>query len=109
MRVKFAHSAQSLFHHQHRITQHIHSRLHAQAGRGAGGEATPFALRCTFGDARGDVAVEVRGAKEQLRRRAMRQCGYGGGNNVASPAILCLLYTSPSPRDVEESRMPSSA
>ena len=27
------------------------------------------------------------------------------------PAVLytCLLYTSPSPRDVEESRMPSSA
>ena len=24
-------------------------------------------------------------------------------------AKLCLLYTSPSPRDVEESRMPSSA
>ena len=24
-------------------------------------------------------------------------------------AISCLLYTSPSPRDVEESRMPSSA
>ena len=24
-------------------------------------------------------------------------------------ALLCLLYTSPSPRDVEESRMPSSA
>ena len=24
-------------------------------------------------------------------------------------AIACLLYTSPSPRDVEESRMPSSA
>ena len=24
-------------------------------------------------------------------------------------AITCLLYTSPSPRDVEESRMPSSA
>ena len=23
--------------------------------------------------------------------------------------LLCLLYTSPSPRDVEESRMPSSA
>ena len=23
--------------------------------------------------------------------------------------IYCLLYTSPSPRDVEESRMPSSA
>ena len=28
---------------------------------------------------------------------------------VAGTAIGCLLYTSPSPRDVEESRMPSSA
>ena len=28
--------------------------------------------------------------------------------NFRMPAI-CLLYTSPSPRDVEESRMPSSA
>ena len=25
------------------------------------------------------------------------------------PTMSCLLYTSPSPRDVEESRMPSSA
>ena len=25
------------------------------------------------------------------------------------PIIICLLYTSPSPRDVKESRMPSSA
>ena len=25
------------------------------------------------------------------------------------PYTVCLLYTSPSPRDVEESRMPSSA
>ena len=28
-----------------------------------------------------------------------------GNDNV----VTCLLYTSPSPRDVEESRMPSSA
>ena len=28
---------------------------------------------------------------------------------VAGFAMGCLLYTSPSPRDVEESRMPSSA
>ena len=28
--------------------------------------------------------------------------------NVAT-GMVCLLYTSPSPRDVEESRMPSSA
>ena len=30
-------------------------------------------------------------------------------NNVSGPTWVCLLYTSPSPRDVEESRMPSSA
>ena len=28
---------------------------------------------------------------------------------IASLIMACLLYTSPSPRDVEESRMPSSA
>ena len=35
----------------------------------------------------------------------------GGGVGAAATAIIrsCLLYTSPSPRDVEESRMPSSA
>ena len=30
-------------------------------------------------------------------------------DQVISGTIRCLLYTSPSPRDVEESRMPSSA
>ena len=34
----------------------------------------------------------------------------GGGNIItATISCACLLYTSPSPRDVEESRMPSSA
>ena len=37
----------------------------------------------------------------------------GGGipepANITRGSYLCLLYTSPSPRDVEESRMPSSA
>ena len=28
---------------------------------------------------------------------------------TAAKVYFCLLYTSPSPRDVEESRMPSSA
>ena len=31
----------------------------------------------------------------------------GGTTRIGDPS--CLLYTSPSPRDVEESRMPSSA
>ena len=33
----------------------------------------------------------------------------GHGHETVLQSIRCLLYTSPSPRDVEESRMPSSA
>ena len=35
--------------------------------------------------------------------------GKRGAGLEASLPVFCLLYTSPSPRDVEESRMPSSA
>ena len=34
---------------------------------------------------------------------------YGFGESAPPLYKVCLLYTSPSPRDVEESRMPSSA
>ena len=34
---------------------------------------------------------------------------FNADQEVASIYKNCLLYTSPSPRDVEESRMPSSA
>ena len=33
----------------------------------------------------------------------------GSGKSTILHISACLLYTSPSPRDVEESRMPSSA
>ena len=33
----------------------------------------------------------------------------GAKNEALQVICSCLLYTSPSPRDVEESRMPSSA
>ena len=35
--------------------------------------------------------------------------GNGYGKLIVKNLLNCLLYTSPSPRDVEESRMPSSA
>ena len=35
--------------------------------------------------------------------------GHPEGRDPNNPLYTCLLYTSPSPRDVEESRMPSSA
>ena len=42
---------------------------------------------------------------------ALSVVGVGGYVFIRKDAIIdsCLLYTSPSPRDVEESRMPSSA
>ena len=38
-----------------------------------------------------------------------KEDGGDGGSSIFNPTAGCLLYTSPSPRDVEESRMPSSA
>ena len=41
-----------------------------------------------------------------VRERAARS---GRNPQTGATIQICLLYTSPSPRDVEESRMPSSA
>ena len=50
---------------------------------------------------------------EHFRGRMVNEAQnmYAIAGQVASadPSTDCLLYTSPSPRDVEESRMPSSA
>ena len=40
---------------------------------------------------------------------AIHVAGAVKSNKIKKTATSCLLYTSPSPRDVEESRMPSSA
>ena len=37
------------------------------------------------------------------------RCGKSQQQPFCDGSHICLLYTSPSPRDVEESRMPSSA
>ena len=39
----------------------------------------------------------------------IRQAGRDIDDRFGPDIRICLLYTSPSPRDVEESRMPSSA
>ena len=41
--------------------------------------------------------------------RWQRNNAQAGTHKVKTRSETCLLYTSPSPRDVEESRMPSSA
>ena len=40
---------------------------------------------------------------------ALTKLGVAQGDRVATLAWNCLLYTSPSPRDKRQSRMPSSA
>ena len=47
---------------------------------------------------------------KQIRRKKPIDASYMVPINPLTPnQETCLLYTSPSPRDVEESRMPSSA
>ena len=57
-------------------------------------------------------------AKKRGKKKFSNIGGFGSitniPGNIKQPRIVactdgCLLYTSPSPRDVEESRMPSSA
>ena len=76
------------------------------------------------GERKGVVAI-TRSCTEVERARAMQVCqrpflvvrapgsgSEGTGDILAlrgDMCMPCLLYTSPSPRDVEESRMPSSA
>ena len=58
--------------------------------------------------------MELQEAKKYLEEViAMRRCivfrRYCGGVGRTAQAKNCLLYTSPSPRDKRQSRMPSSA
>ena len=49
-----------------------------------------------FGDATGNERLEAEGKADQVKSEIKQ-------------GIDCLLYTSPSPRDKRQSRMPSSA
>ena len=47
--------------------------------------------------------------KDEIRGKLSEEFGYDNVMQIPGLTKICLLYTSPSPRDVEESRMPSSA
>ena len=56
--------------------------------------------------------VKVDRSQVEVLKIARKMMAQGGGIKATDDLTLtggCLLYTSPSPRDVEESRMPSSA
>ena len=74
----------------------------------------------TYGPLQALVDGEVNWSFLELREaiyqaaKALISSGIKSGDKIAIWAPntwewICLLYTSPSPRDVEESRMPSSA
>ena len=83
--------------------------------KGAGDLATGTAVRL-YRAGIPVVMTEVAQPTAVRRTVAFSQCMYDGAAQVegisarrAEIPSTCLLYTSPSPRDVEESRMPSSA
>ena len=58
----------------------------------------------------GDIIKILPGNKPEIIDKAPSGKVYLDGNiNVETDSQSCLLYTSPSPRDREKSRMPSSA
>ena len=54
----------------------------------------------------GTATVPMLSVEEE---RSLGEALYYEEDLDAARRLVCLLYTSPSPRDVEESRMPSSA
>ena len=84
--------------------------LYLECGMGAAGDMLTAALLELMPDPDAVVA-ELNGLGipgVQFSKEAMSKCGIGG-THMTVRVHGCLLYTSPSPRDVEESRMPSSA
>ena len=102
------------------ITDRPTTRLHAPPGGhssisfGADDAArdAPRSSRETqqnaFGDARSNVDSQVFGAPSDARAQSSNAYANGADQNCGN-CITCLLYTSPSPRDLSTSRMPSSA
>ena len=64
-----------------------------------------------FGDILSDCAAMLTGSIGMLGSASLSATGQGMYESIhgSAPDIACLLYTSPSPRDLSTSRMPSSA
>ena len=64
------------------------------------------AVRFEPGDEKRVTLVELAGERRVFGLNGLTQ---GGARDAALDRLACLLYTSPSPRDRQKSRMPSSA
>ena len=56
-----------------------------------------------------NTLMDFHAAEQAALRETLTEAGIEPTDAVCARYSACLLYTSPSPRDVEESRMPSSA
>ena len=61
----------------------------------------------------GEITTTADVDYEAIARRTIKRIGYDkeelGFDDQSCEVLVCLLYTSPSPRDLSTSRMPSSA
>ena len=69
----------------------------------------PRGSKNPIGQVAADPGNEHATSNKRPALASARHPPYTYGNEHSDRKETCLLYTSPSPRDVEESRMPSSA
>ena len=69
-------------------------------------QSTPFDSAIPLTDEQSDMLVQHNGFVAITREPDPEM---EGSTVTVVPSISCLLYTSPSPRDRQKSRMPSSA
>ena len=77
-------------------------------GLTGGGDSGSVSLAVNVDDSSIEINSDTLRVKASGVTNAML-AGSIANSKLSNSAITCLLYTSPSPRDVEESRMPSSA
>ena len=73
------------------------------------------AMGCLFGGLMAEKGLDVvlidvwKDHVDAINKNGLKMDGHGGDRYIKIKATTCLLYTSPSPRDSDSSRMPSSA
>ena len=63
----------------------------------------------SYKDTPPDLRVSIAASTDSLQRNIYKLELVNKGAQTAENITICLLYTSPSPRDRQKSRMPSSA
>ena len=71
---------------------------------------TPMMRWCVLGGKEYEKCMEMKNAVDKVAEKEAINMTFSCVNGTsAEDCMICLLYTSPSPRDQRGSRMPSSA